>query len=1026
MNLRRLLLRLMVLVVFSCLTLLLVPSMKASADTGDATPTVTTASHAEAPSFCGSTGIPWWECFALVDLYNSTDGPNWSNHDGWATASLACGWYGVSCESCSDDVVCSAPFYVVSLNLQSNQLNGTIPPGLGALTALKVLDLSGNRLSGMIPSELGGLFSLQGISLDGNELSGSIPSELGNLSELVWLNLDDNQLGGSIPPELGSLAKLQQLFLDVNQLGGSIPLQLGSLTELDGLGLSGNQLGGTIPPELRKLSKLGVLFLSNNQLVGGIPPELGQLSNLVALDLSRDRRWRCHRPISDPSICEPILLASSQSSRQPQPMALQLDYPMSVYPRSSQQWNCRGDTRRLSCQTEGVDAGSSGNAPSGAESLLDTTRGVHDPSSNQVSGSIPPELGNLTSLQLLLLSGNQLGGEMPGQLGNLTSLLALDLAYNQLRGFIPAELRNLSILSALDLNYNALRAVNPLLIVFLNTKQPGWANTQTVPPSGLHTYVGYNGDVRLDWEPIAYTGDGGFYEVYYGTQSGGPYHELGTTADKLDSYYSATDLSGPNTYHFVLRTFTPAHGSQWSDLLSDVTEEVTATIGATIAITMSPPLQHISVGGHAIFEIQVSNTSNVPLANVTVTDTVPSQCTRTLGMLAPDETLVYACISDSVSQSFVSSASVTGEPPVGSPAEDYDYTRVYVTRVELIPSQGSGSVGISHTVTSTVEIDCSIDECFGWNPLADQEVSFAVDGVNSVTGRTMTNDYGQARFTYTGTHNVSQNDLITAWLDLDGNRNPDPCEPSDTATVTWRSLVLTFEGTAQGTDLEAVRTITATVTNSLHNPVRGLNVNLRVVRRGIVVAEGVDTTNDLGEAYFRYVSKVPQSSDLSTSTRPQTNSEPNRPEATPADTETIEVWVDLNGNGAHDAGEPFKALEVTTAITLVSFTAQPHADGTVTLLWTTAAEIDNAGFNLWRATAANGEYGRINPLLIPGQGTGWGADYSYVDTPPDVGTYYYKLEDVDYNGVGTFHGPIEARGLDFGHWSRFFLPMVQH
>lgn len=30
---------------------------------------------------------------------------------------------------------------------------------------------------------------------------------------------------------------------------------------------------------------------------------------------------------------------------------------------------------------------------------------------------------------------------------------------------------------------------------------------------------------------------------------------------------------------------------------------------------------------------------------------------------------------------------------------------------------------------------------------------------------------------------------------------------------------------------------------------------------------------------------------------------------------------------------------------------------------------------------------------------------NYVDTPPAKGTYFYKLEDMDFDGVSTMHGP---------------------
>jgi hypothetical protein len=98
-----------------------------------------------------------------------------------------------------------------------------------------------------------------------------------------------------------------------------------------------------------------------------------------------------------------------------------------------------------------------------------------------------------------------------------------------------------------------------------------------------------------------------------------------------------------------------------------------------------------------------------------------------------------------------------------------------------------------------------------------------------------------------------------------------------------------------------------------------------------------------------------------------------------------------------------------TAVELVSFTAEAGADS-VTLAWETASEIDSEGFNLWRSEAADGAYTKINPRLIPAQGDAdSGASYEYIDTEVIPGvTYYYKLEDVDLHGVGTFHGPVSA------------------
>ena len=50
---------------------------------------------------------------------------------------------------------------------------------------------------------------------------------------------------------------------------------------------------------------------------------------------------------------------------------------------------------------------------------------------NQLSGSIPPELGNLTNLERLSLGINQLSGSIPPELGKLANLWQLDLSNNQ-------------------------------------------------------------------------------------------------------------------------------------------------------------------------------------------------------------------------------------------------------------------------------------------------------------------------------------------------------------------------------------------------------------------------------------------------------------------------------------------------------------------------------------------------------------------------------------------------------------------
>ena len=68
---------------------------------------------------------------------------------------------------------------------------------------------------------------------------------------------------------------------------------------------------------------------------------------------------------------------------------------------------------------------------------------------NELTGSIPSEIGNLTNLTYLNLTTNQLTGSIPSEIGNLTNLTSLNLSNNQLIGSILPEIGNLTNLEEL-------------------------------------------------------------------------------------------------------------------------------------------------------------------------------------------------------------------------------------------------------------------------------------------------------------------------------------------------------------------------------------------------------------------------------------------------------------------------------------------------------------------------------------------------------------------------------------------------
>ncbi|XP_077227042.1 putative LRR receptor-like serine/threonine-protein kinase At1g07650 [Tasmannia lanceolata] len=73
---------------------------------------------------------------------------------------------------------------------------------------------------------------------------------------------------------------------------------------------------------------------------------------------------------------------------------------------------------------------------------------------NRLSGSIPKEVGNITTLKELLLEANQFSGVLPPELGNLTNLKRLLLSSNNFRGELPKTLASLTNLNDVRLSDN--------------------------------------------------------------------------------------------------------------------------------------------------------------------------------------------------------------------------------------------------------------------------------------------------------------------------------------------------------------------------------------------------------------------------------------------------------------------------------------------------------------------------------------------------------------------------------------------
>ncbi|PUZ63301.1 hypothetical protein GQ55_3G056800 [Panicum hallii var. hallii] len=227
-------------------------------------------------------------------------------------------------------------------------------------------------------------------------LSGTLSGDIQSLSELVYLDLSYNKdLGGPLPATIGSLSNLQNLILVGCSFSGEIPKELGQLSKLIFLSLNSNKFSGSIPASLGNLSKLYWFDLADNKLTGELPIFDGTNPGLDNLTNTK----HFHFGINQLSGPIPSQIFSSH-------MKL-------------------------------------------IHLLLDN---------NNFSGSIPPTLGLLSTLEVLRFDNNpQLSGPVPSNINNLTKLAELHLENSKLTGPLP-DLTGMSSLSFVDMSNNSFNA----------------------------------------------------------------------------------------------------------------------------------------------------------------------------------------------------------------------------------------------------------------------------------------------------------------------------------------------------------------------------------------------------------------------------------------------------------------------------------------------------------------------------------------------------------------------------------------
>ncbi|KAG7959954.1 hypothetical protein I3843_10G095500 [Carya illinoinensis] len=328
------------------------------------------------------------------------------------------------------------------IDLSFNLLVGTVPLYIfDHLPNLQFISLSRNQLHGQLPSTLYKCKQLQFLSLSVNNFTGRISPKIGNLSRLTTLDLSNNNFEGSIPSEIGNIQNLEFITISINGFVGPIPFGIFNISRIQTISMGFNKFSSHLPSDMGLfLPKLKILSLPETKLSGRIPNSISNASQLTLLDLS----YNSMSGIIPEALGNLRLLERLNLDFNNLTMGIQ---ELSVFFCS---WNCKS-LRIISFSSNPLHSflpNSVGN--------LSLSLQILNLASCSIKGSIPAEIGNLSSLISLNLSNNKLEGPIPTTLGRLHMLQSLSLLGYKLKGHILSELCHLKSLYKLSLDSNML------------------------------------------------------------------------------------------------------------------------------------------------------------------------------------------------------------------------------------------------------------------------------------------------------------------------------------------------------------------------------------------------------------------------------------------------------------------------------------------------------------------------------------------------------------------------------------------
>ena len=210
--------------------------------------------------------------------------------------------------------------------------------------------------------------------------------------------------------------------------------------------------------------------------------------------------------------------------------------------------------------------------------------------------------------------------------------------------------------------------------------------------------------------------------------------------------------------------------------VSDSDDASVDAIDPSISISNTPDAQTVIYDGTATFTIEVTNTGDVDLVNVIVSDPNAPNCATSIASLAVGETVTYTCTLDNVTADLTNTATVTSTDPLGNAVTDSDGAdvTVLVPGVEIQKTPDFQQVSVGSTATFTITLTNT-----GETVLADLVVA---DPLVASCGRIVSSLAIGATTSYSCTSTVAADFTNTASVTADdplGNSWTD----SDTADV---------------------------------------------------------------------------------------------------------------------------------------------------------------------------------------------------------------------------------------------------